>query len=61
MAEEAKEKVTHGPRRLFLMFLANARRVIDIAEGTDAENTTAGIKRDIDFKGHNVWILIFSI
>ena len=43
------------------MLLAYARRVIDITEGTDAENTTAGIKRDIDFKGHNVWILVFSI
>lgn len=59
--KEVQEKVTHGPRRLFLMFLAYARRTIDIHEGTDPENTTAGIKRDIDFKGHNVWILIFSI
>ncbi|MCE2497124.1 MAG: DUF389 domain-containing protein [Flavobacteriales bacterium] len=61
MSDETEEKVVHGPRRLFLMLLAYARRVIDITEGTDAENTTAGIKRDIDFKGHNVWILVFSI
>lgn len=34
---------------------------LDIKDGTDVEGNIAGIKRDIDFKGVNVWILIFSI
>jgi len=59
--ETEQKKVSYGPKRIMLMFLAYVRRTLDINEGIDAENTTAGIKRDIDFKGHNVWILIFSI
>lgn len=37
------------------------RSILSIKEGTDTEGTIAGIKRDIDFKGPNVWILICSI
>ncbi|MDA9563380.1 DUF389 domain-containing protein [Flavobacteriales bacterium] len=32
-----------------------------ISEGTDYEGATEGIKKDIDFKGHGVWILVMSI
>lgn len=35
--------------------------ILSIREGTDIDGTIAGIKRDIDFKGPNVWILICSI
>lgn len=38
-----------------------AIRTLSIREGADIEGTVAGIKRDIDFKGPNVWILICSI
>jgi uncharacterized hydrophobic protein (TIGR00271 family) len=34
---------------------------VNIRAGADIEGTVAGIKRDIDFKGPNVWILICSI
>lgn len=37
------------------------RATMNINEGTDREGTIEGIKRDVDFKGINVWILIFSI
>lgn len=37
------------------------KEVTNIREGTDVEGTIAGIKKDIDFKGHNVWILMLSI
>lgn len=30
-------------------------------DGTDIKGTVESIKKDIEFKGHNVWILIFSI
>lgn len=59
--EKKEKKESYGPKRLLLIFLAYVRRTLDITEGIDPENTTAGIKRDIDFKGHSVWILVFSI
>jgi uncharacterized hydrophobic protein (TIGR00271 family) len=34
---------------------------VNIRAGADIDGTIAGIKRDIDFKGPNVWILICSI
>ena len=33
----------------------------NISEGTDYIGTTEGIKKDIEFKGHGVWILVISI
>ena len=33
-------------------------RIIDLA---DSEQTIAGIKKDIEFRGFNLWILVFSI
>lgn len=35
--------------------------ILNITDDTDYENTVKGIHRDIEFKGHNVWILICSI
>ena len=35
--------------------------LLDIREDTDREATVEAIKKDISFKGHNAWILIFSI
>lgn len=37
------------------------RATMSISAGTDREGTVEGIKKDVDFKGVNVWILIFSI
>ena len=36
-------------------------RLLDIRPDTDRESTVAAIQKDISFKGHNAWILIFSI
>lgn len=36
-------------------------RLLDIREDTDRESTVAAVQKDISFKGHNAWILIFSI
>ena len=33
-------------------------RIIDLA---DSEQTISGIKKDIEFRGFNLWILVFSI
>jgi uncharacterized hydrophobic protein (TIGR00271 family) len=42
-------------------FLSWARGVLDITDNAAPEETIAGIHRDIDFKGFNVWILILAI
>jgi len=36
-------------------------RLLNIREDTDRESTVEAVKKDISFKGHNAWILIFSI
>ncbi len=36
-------------------------RVLSLQDGLDREGTMEGIRRDVDFKGHAAWILIFSI
>ena len=33
-------------------------KIIDLA---DAEQTITGIKKDIEFRGFNLWILVFSV
>ncbi len=35
--------------------------LLDIRHDTDLENTVDSVKKEISFKGHNAWILIFSI
>lgn len=37
------------------------RELLDIHDDTDRETTLEIVKRDISFKGHNAWILVFSI
>ncbi|UZH54290.1 DUF389 domain-containing protein [Salinimicrobium tongyeongense] len=37
------------------------KELLDIHDDTDRETTLETVKRDISFKGHNAWILIFSI
>ena len=56
--EEDLKAMRKGIIARILVFI---RRILTIDEVIDVENTTAGIKRDIDFRGPNVWILIFSI
>ncbi len=65
--EETNKEITPNPdiredikglRNNLAQFFAD---LLDISEGTDREGTVAGIKRDISFKGHTAWILIFSI
>lgn len=37
------------------------KSVLGIQEGTDIKETVKGIQKDIRFRGHTAWILIFSI
>ena len=42
----------------FILFL---KELLDIRQGADPKSTIEGIKKDIPFKGHTAWILVFSI
>lgn len=53
LREDAKE--IQAKARSFLS------RLLDIREDTDRESTVEAVQKDISFKGHNAWILIFSI
>lgn len=59
--EEQQEKVrksfkeSYGSLRSYLLHL------LDIRSDTDRDTTMEAILKDIPFRGHNAWILIFSI
>tara|TARA_R110000787_G_scaffold8495_4_gene28691 strand:- start:13720 stop:15141 length:1422 start_codon:yes stop_codon:yes gene_type:complete len=52
--DQVKESAWQGLNLFF-------KELLDISEETDREATIEGVKKDISFKGHNAWILIFSI
>ena len=49
---------THGIWASIKLFVSE---LLDIRGDTDRETTVESIKKDISFKGHNAWILVFSI
>ena len=53
---EKEERTT-----LFRTFRDIYKRVLGFEEGADIPDTIASIKRDISFRGHVGWILVFSI
>lgn len=53
---------TSDPAVMFLPGLrAYLRQLFNIEKGTDEAGTVAGISKDVEFKGINLWILISSI
>ena len=52
------EQVKHTAWESLKLFFKD---LLDIRDETDREATIEGVKEDISFRGHNVWILIFSI
>lgn len=65
IAEQGSDNTVRKIETSFFDFLGNSwhflRDLLNIHEGTNVEGTIEGIKRDIEFKGVNVYILIFSI
>lgn len=55
--EELSQEIkgTFGQIKKFLSDL------LDIRNDTDRDSTIEAVKKDIPFKGHNAWILVFSI
>lgn len=58
---ESNNTTTDGTKTLLRKFIYFIKRHANILEGTDREGTIAGIIRDIEFKGPNLWILVCSI
>jgi uncharacterized hydrophobic protein (TIGR00271 family) len=48
-------------RQLWQSLKAFIHRLASIEEGTDEQGSIEGIRRDVEFKGVNVWILVASI
>ena len=59
------EQTLSSPRRAWLKVIALLKPILldrlNIVDLADPESTIAGIKKDIEFKGFNLWILVFSI
>ncbi len=52
--EQVKQTAWQGLKIFF-------SELLDIRQDTDRDATIEAVKKDISFKGHNAWILIFSI
>jgi hypothetical protein len=52
--DQIKESAWQGLKLFF-------KELLDLREETDRETTIESVKTDISIKGHNAWILIFSI
>ncbi|GAA4113680.1 TIGR00341 family protein [Aquimarina addita] len=59
--EEHKETVKKDAKGLFTSVITFLRELLDIRSDTDRDKTIEDVKNDIPFKGHNAWILIFSV
>ena len=58
---ESPETEGRSFRELFQDFTMSMRHYLNIREGVDIEGTVAAIKKDVEFKGYNIYILVFSI
>ncbi|WP_438711370.1 DUF389 domain-containing protein [Aquimarina muelleri] len=59
--EEMAESVKRDARGLIESVSTFLRELLDIRSQTDKDQTIEDVKNDIPFKGHNAWILIFSV
>ncbi|MHA7059690.1 DUF389 domain-containing protein [Aquimarina sp. M1] len=59
--EEIKESVKRDAKGLFVSIKLFLSGLLDIRSDTDRDQTIEDVKNDIPFKGHNAWILIFSV
>ena len=47
--------------RFVIAFRRLYKSILGFEEGSDIQETIEGIKKDIAFRGHTAWILMFSI
>ena len=59
--QEVNEKLSKDLKGTAKSLRSFLRELLDIRNDTDRDSTIEAVKKDIPFKGHNAWILIFSI
>ena len=59
--KEKPENLTEQGKKISAEARNFVSRLLDIRPETDRESTVEAVQKDISFKGHNAWILIFSI
>jgi len=59
--KEAKEELQFSSKLFFKSLLHYFKEIVNIRESVDYEGSVESIKKDIDFKGVNVWVLGASI
>ncbi|WP_121667869.1 DUF389 domain-containing protein [Mesonia aquimarina] len=59
--QEVNEKLSKDLKGTAKSLRSFLRELLDIRSDTDRDSTIEAVKKDIPFKGHNAWILIFSI
>ena len=57
----SNEAVKRDAKTLWYSVRTFLSELLDIRSDTDRDSTIEAVKKDISFKGHNAWILIFSI
>lgn len=58
---DAKENIGKDAKSLWQNVKTFLSELLDIRSDTDRDSTIEAVRKDIPFKGHNAWILIFSI
>ena len=58
---EVKDNITKDAQSLWQNIKSFLSELLDIRSDTDRDSTIEAVKKDIPFKGHNAWILVFSI
>lgn len=59
--KEVKENISKDAQSLWENIKTFLSELLDIRSDTDRDSTIEAVKKDIPFKGHNAWILVFSI
>ncbi|MAZ26348.1 MAG: hypothetical protein CL868_04625 [Cytophagaceae bacterium] len=60
-AQEGDKELKKEAHSLWENIKSFLSELLDIRSDTDRDSTIEAVKKDIPFKGHNAWILIFSI
>jgi uncharacterized hydrophobic protein (TIGR00271 family) len=59
--QDKQEDIGANAQGIWESIKALVKELLEIRHDTDRESTVEAVKKDISFKGHNAWILIFSI
>lgn len=60
-SEAKKNEIQQNVKQTYSSLKSFLKELLDIREDTDRDSTMEAILKDIPFKGHTAWILIFSI